>query len=136
MSNCLAYCFTAGSRNFFPLPAGLSGAVTTATPCPRCGAQGVLRPHVVWFGEPLDPDVLNQAIYSSSQAEIMFSIGTSGIVQPAASLVLEAKRNGAFLVEINPEITPQTRIMDISLQEKAGDILPKLVDHISWLDQL
>ena len=71
--------------------------------CPRCG--GKIRPDVVWFGEMLDSQVINKAFSESEQTELFFSIGTSAIVHPAASLPIAAKRHGATLVEINPEIT-------------------------------
>ncbi len=101
-------------------------------PMPRCrNCQGLLRPNVVWFGESLDYNILREAFEISGNSEVMFSIGTSGVVQPAASLTLEAKRHGAFLVEINPEPTPQTHIMDISFQNRAGEILPEIVNLMS-----
>lgn len=90
--------------------------------CPSCGA--LLRPHVVWFGETLDSKILNRAFVSSSTCEVMFSIGTSALVQPAASLPLAASEAGAKVVEINPEPTPLTDHADIVLQGKAGEILP------------
>jgi len=93
--------------------------------CKACG--GLLRPHVVWFGESLDYDLLQRAVKASSDCAIMLVIGTSAVVQPAASLSMEAKRNGALVAEINLERTPQSEKVDISILGKAGDILPKLV---------
>ena len=93
--------------------------------CPRCG--GLLRPDVVWFGESLDPDVLRHAFEVLERCEVMLVIGTSGVVQPAASMGLYAKENGAFVAEINLEPTPYSRALHVSLQGKAGDLVPKLV---------
>jgi NAD-dependent deacetylase len=90
--------------------------------CPDCGA--LLRPHVVWFGESLDMGILDQAFRLSSTCEAMFIIGTSAVVQPAASLPMSAAR--ALKVEINPDPTPLTGRVDFSLRGKAGDILPRL----------
>lgn len=94
--------------------------------CSECG--GLLRPHVVWFGESLDPDVLQRAVAACRSAQVMLVIGTSSLVQPAASLSLEAKGRGTLVAEINLEKTPHSHIMDIAMQGKAGDIVPKLVE--------
>lgn len=93
--------------------------------CAECG--GLLRPHVVWFGESLDPDVLGRAVEAARSSQIMLVIGTSAIVQPAASLGLEAKAGGATVAEINLEPTGHSGAMDYALHGKAGDIVPRLV---------
>ncbi len=95
--------------------------------CTECG--GLLRPHVVWFGEALDGDLLQRAVEASRKAQVMLVIGTSAVVQPAASLALEAKAGGALVAEINLEKTPQSPFMDLVLTGKAGDILPRLLDY-------
>jgi len=90
--------------------------------CASCG--GMLRPNVVWFGEPLDPEVLDQAVTAIEKCQIMLIIGTSAVVQPAASMGLHARKRGAFVVEINLEATPYTGVYDLSILGKSGDILP------------
>lgn len=90
--------------------------------CPSCRA--LLRPHVVWFGESLDPAILNKAFLLSSSCEVMFVIGTSAVVQPAASLPIAASEAGAKVVEINPDPTPLTSYADFSFRGKSGEILP------------
>ncbi len=97
--------------------------------CPRCG--GYLRPDVVWFGEMLPETALMTAIEIAERCDIFFSIGTSAVVQPAASLPLNAKRQGAILVEINPDETPLTPLVTYSLSGQAGDILHRLVQIAS-----
>ncbi len=92
--------------------------------CPECG--GMLRPNVVWFGESLDMTILNNAVKEAERAETFLVIGTSAVVQPAASLIGIAKKNGAFLIEINLEPTEVSSISDISIREKAAKILPRL----------
>lgn len=94
--------------------------------CPDCGA--LLRPHVVWFGESLSSSVLHKAFLLSSNCQVMFVVGTSAIVQPAASLPLSAFEAGAKIVEINPDPTPLTSYSDFSFRGKAGEILP-LIDE-------
>jgi NAD-dependent deacetylase len=76
--------------------------------CPRCGA--LLRPDVVWFGEAIPADLYALAEEAACQADVCFVIGTSSIVYPAAALPDVAQRNGALLVEINPEPTPLTKV--------------------------
>ena len=93
--------------------------------CEVCGA--LLRPHVVWFGEPLDPQVLEAAVTAVRSGEIMLVIGTSGLVQPAASLGSLAKQQGAWVAEINLETTPQSDLYDLSLQGRAEELVPQLL---------
>jgi len=94
--------------------------------CEQCGS--LLRPNVVWFGESLDQATLNRAVQACRNCQVMLVIGTSAIVQPAASLALEAKQGGAVVAEINLEQTPHTYFMDYTFQGKAGEIVPKLVE--------
>lgn len=92
--------------------------------CPTCGA--LLRPHVVWFGESLDGSILQQSFMLSSNCDVMLVIGTSAVVQPAASLPLSAAEAGAKLIEINPDPTPLTTYADFSFRAKSGELLPLL----------
>ncbi len=96
--------------------------------CPKCNAY--LRPDVVWFTESLPLDALHAAMDASANCHIFFSIGTSGLVQPAASLAHNARQNGAVLVEINLDPTPLSPHVDFALHGKSGDILPKLVEKV------
>jgi len=96
--------------------------------CPQCGAK--LRPDVGRFGELLPHKELEQAVEAARESKVFFSIGTSGLVQPAASLALMAKQAGAVLVEINPEDTPLTPLVDFFLQGKSGEVLPEMVRRV------
>ncbi len=93
--------------------------------CPACG--GLLRPNVVWFGEALPEEALNNAIAAARTADLFFTVGTSAIVYPAAALPLEATQHGATTVEANPSPTPLSGEMDFTLRGPAGVILPALV---------
>lgn len=93
--------------------------------CEACGA--LLRPHVIWFGEMLDPQVLAAATAAVTSCEVMLVIGTSGLVQPAASMGSMAKHRGAFVAELNLEPTPQSGFYDLALQGKAGELVPRLL---------
>ncbi|MEW5900659.1 MAG: NAD-dependent deacylase [Acidobacteriota bacterium] len=97
--------------------------------CPSCGE--LLRPNVVWFGEALPAEILDQAYAVSAGCELMFVIGTSAYVQPAASLPLLAAENGAVLVEVNPDYTPLTAEARFSFRKKAGEILPAIDSLLS-----
>ncbi len=98
---------------------------------PRCDYCGdLLRPDVVWFNESLPRDELEFAIEAARSCQVFFSIGTSGIVQPAASLAYGARNRGAVLIEINTESTPLTTKTDFALYGKAGEILPELVREV------
>ncbi len=96
--------------------------------CPYCG--GYLRPDVVWFGENLPPAALAMAIEAASNCEVFLSVGTSALVEPAASLPLRAQEQGAVLVEVNPQATPLTQRANFVLQGPAGVVLPSLVEAV------
>lgn len=96
--------------------------------CPACG--GKIRPDVVWFGEMLPEETIDAAFEAAEQADIFFSIGTSALVHPAATLPVVAKRHGAVLVEINPDETPLTGLADFYFPQKSGEILPMLVEKL------
>ena len=93
--------------------------------CPSCG--GFLRPDVVWFTENLPSSALASADRLSRQCDLFFSIGTSALVHPAASLPLLALERGIPLVEINPQPTPLTKFADFVLNGPSGEILPQLI---------
>jgi NAD-dependent deacetylase len=96
--------------------------------CPACG--GLLRPDVVWFGEILPPAAMQAAVEAARTCQVFFSIGTSGLVHPAASLAYSVLRRGALVVEINAEPTPLTPHVSFCLQGRSGTILPALVGAV------
>jgi NAD-dependent deacetylase len=96
--------------------------------CQACG--GLLRPNVVWFGEALDPDILRRAEAALTRCQVVLVVGTSAVVQPAASMALWARQSGAQVVEINPDPTPLTAHCDFTLSGKAGEVLPRLLTHL------
>jgi NAD-dependent deacetylase len=93
--------------------------------CARCGAS--LRPDVVWFGELLPFEALEEASEAARECDLLLSIGTSSLVYPAAALPYEALENGATLVEVNPSETPLTPHADYSLRGSASEVLPNLL---------
>jgi len=93
--------------------------------CTACG--GMLRPHIVWFGESLDPQVMDQCMQALQSCDVLLVIGTSGVVHPAASFAMMAKGAGAYTVEINLDPTPSSGTMDTVINGKAKDVVPLLV---------
>ena len=93
--------------------------------CRHC--KGLLRPHIVWFGESLFPSDLARCASALQSCDVLLVIGTSGVVYPAAGFATVAKEAGAFVAEINLEPTPHSELVDLSLQGRAKDILPLLL---------
>jgi len=91
--------------------------------CPHCG--GLARPGVVWFSEPIDPSVLERSL-SALDCDVCLVVGTSAVVYPAAGLADEARRRGAFTVEINPEPTESSPRFDLPVQGVAEEVLDRL----------
>lgn len=98
---------------------------------PRCVCGGIMRPDVVWFGEMLPQDIISSAFEVAGRCDLFFSIGTSAVVQPAASLPIVAKRAGAFVVEINVEPTVISGSVDESILGMSGTVLPKILKE-AW----
>jgi NAD-dependent deacetylase len=88
--------------------------------------RGLARPGVVWFGEQLPADAMNRATASAYECDLCFSIGTSTLVQPAASLPFIALDSGATVIEINPVPTPLSTEAQFSLQTTAAQALPAI----------
>jgi NAD-dependent deacetylase len=93
--------------------------------CARCGAPA--RPGVVWFGEALPPQALERAWAASRSCDVFLSVGTSTLVEPAASLPFAALEAGAAVIEVNPTRTPLSATATIVLAGAAGEVLPRLV---------
>jgi len=99
--------------------------ITILPSCRSCGS--LLRPHIVWFGEPLDEPTLDQCMGALASCKVLLIVGTSGLVYPAASFAPIAKAAGAFVAEINLDPTPNSQLVDVSIQGRAGEILPELL---------
>jgi NAD-dependent deacetylase len=101
---------------------------------PKCECGGMLRPDVVWFGEMLPQDVIHAAFLAAETCDVFFSLGTSAVVHPAASLPVTAKQSGAYLIEINPDATPLTAITDETIHGPTGEIMPEIWDQLTAND--
>ena len=93
---------------------------------PRCECGAMERPGVVWFGEPLPPEVWEHAQRSVQRVDVLVVVGTSAVVHPVAGLARLARSHGAAVVEVNVAETPVTADADYSLRGPSGSILPEL----------
>ncbi len=92
--------------------------------CPRC--ECLARPHILWFGESYWPGVLEASYAFAMSADAVLIVGTSGAVGPPAYLAVEAKRRGAFCVEVNPEVSALSEVVDLHLRTGA-------VEAMGWI---
>ncbi len=123
------YCIECGKRYDYVKLDTRNGAPA----CEEC--SGLIRPDVVWFGETLPMDAIQDAQQHAASADVMFSVGTSAVVYPAADLPRAAKTHDAYLIEINPEPTDISMIADETIHNKAGEALPVLLkQYKAWLD--
>ena len=88
----------------------------------KCDCDNYLRPDIIWFGDMLNPQVIQQASEAIQKCGLFISIGTSGVVWPAAGFPNEAKSNGAYCIEINTERTELSYLYDEVIIGKAGEI--------------
>jgi NAD-dependent deacetylase len=97
--------------------------------CEKCNRA--LKPDVVFFGESIPFQAMIKANLETERCKVMFVIGTSGVVYPAADLPHISKSRGAVIIEINPEQTPFTSsITDYFFKGTASAILPKILEHL------
>lgn len=94
---------------------------------PRCACGGIQRPDVVWFGEQLPAGVWEEAVRAARASDLMVVAGTSLAVSPANTLPAHARSCGAMLVEVNPERTAMSGMMDLSVRKSASAALPELL---------
>ncbi len=95
---------------------------------PYCGAcGGLLRPHIVWFGESLREEDLARCATQLENCDVLLVIGTSGVVYPAAGFASIAKDAGALVIEVNLDQTPQSDLVDMSLRGRAKELIPLLL---------
>jgi NAD-dependent deacetylase len=98
----------------------------TGRPVPRCQCGALMRPDVVWFGEPLSDLIVNRAVQAAEDCDLLLAIGTSALVYPAAALPAMAAGRGARIVEINTADTPLTRSAHAALCGPSGSVLATL----------
>lgn len=97
---------------------------------PRCEAcGGVQRPAIVWFGEVLPHDLFSAAVDAAQACSLFLVVGTSAVVQPAASLAMIAAEAGAQVWEVNPDRTPLAGLVDRAWQSPAGAVMGDVVEE-------
>jgi NAD-dependent deacetylase len=100
---------------------------------PVCDCGGLIRPDIVWFGEPLPDEPWQRAVEATEAADVMVVVGTSAIVYPAAGLAELALSRGTVVIEVNPEVTPLSKSVTISMRETASQALPGLLQRLPAL---
>jgi NAD-dependent deacetylase len=93
---------------------------------PLCHCGSILRPDVVWFGEQLSSEVLEAASKAAAESEVLFVVGTSAVVFPAAALPALTKNSGGIVVEVNLERTDISNYADASFFGRAGELMPDI----------
>lgn len=128
-------CSACGDPAPAPVPDGApEPADGRRLPPPRCArCAHPVRPGVVWFGEALPGDVLAAAVEAASGCDVLLTVGTSGLVYPAAEIPLVAARLGGAVIQVNPERTPLDPVAAVNLRAPAAEVLPALVDT-AWGD--
>lgn len=96
--------------------------------CAACGA--LLRPDVVWFGEPLPEETFRRARQAALDCALFLVVGTSALVAPASGLALTAKDNGARVFEVNPDETPISGLVDGVFRGPSATVLPAIADAL------
>jgi NAD-dependent deacetylase len=98
----------------------------TPPPCEHCGAP--IRPGVVWFGEALPSDQFEAAVAAAANADLLITVGTSGLVFPAAEIPQVTARMGGEVIQVNPQPTPLDPVARVNLHGSAAQVLPALVE--------
>ncbi len=96
---------------------------------PRCHCGGMRRPAVTWFGEILPEHALRASVTAAATCELFITVGTSGVVYPAAGLIDIALQQNTPVLEVNPDPTPFTDRATWSIRGKSGEVLPGLVEE-------
>jgi len=99
---------------------------------PRCDAcNGLMKPGVVMFGEPLPREAMERTVAFMEIADLLLLVGTSAVVYPIASIPFEIKGRGGMIIEVNPDETPVSPIADVVIRGPAGGVLPALVGDLA-----
>ncbi len=100
---------------------------------PSCHCGSMIRPAVVWFGEALPSKAFTRGVTECEYSQVILVVGTSALVQPAASLPMAGYNRGAKIIDVNPEANPVTQISYVSLMGPSGEMLPKVVASLAKL---
>jgi NAD-dependent deacetylase len=126
-------CMDCGEPYVFlaPVPSEPPGGRRLQPPtCGHCG--GWIRPGVVWFGESLPKDQWHQSYAAALECDVLFSIGTSAMVYPAATLPIDAAKRGVCVIQINPQPTSLDETATHNLRGKVGEVMASLLEA-AWM---
>jgi NAD-dependent deacetylase len=98
--------------------------------CPKC--QALMRPGVVWFGEQLSRNELERVenFLDGRACDVVIVAGTTATFGYIIDWALRGSRDGAELIEVNPQETPLSRFTTRSVREPAAIALPRIVDEV------
>jgi NAD-dependent deacetylase len=107
--------------------ASAAGGEGPRTPpvCGYCGAA--VRPGVVWFGEALPMTALEEAVTAAANADVLVTVGTSGVVYPAAEIPQVTAKMGGAVIQVNPQPTPLDPFCVVNLRGPAAEVLPRII---------
>ena len=125
------WCDSCGSHYHQPLPDMPEPQLEMMPPSCECG--GLIRPGIVWFGEPLPDAAWQAAVEAVAHADVVVVVGTSGIVYPAAGLPEYALARGTVVVEVNPAPTPLSAAATVTIRDTATAALPGLLHRLPTL---
>ncbi len=109
----------------------IQGRIKKGEKAPRCDdCGGILKPATISFGQSMPERETQEAYDRSSRSDLFIVIGSSLVVQPAASMPLVAKRSGAKLVIINRDPTPYDDMADLVIHDQAGSTMASILEHI------
>jgi NAD-dependent deacetylase len=91
----------------------------------------MMRPDIVWFGEPLSVEAWEDARQAAREAQVYLVVGTSAEVYPAAGLALVAADAGAAVFEINPAETALSPMFAGAIREPSGAVLPRILEALA-----
>ncbi|MCF8378419.1 MAG: NAD-dependent deacylase [Bacteroidales bacterium] len=134
----------AGSKNVYEFHGNSQKLVCTRCDCtytteevnfenlpPYCKCGGLIKPDFIFFGEGIPHDAYNLSMEAASNSDVVIVVGSTGEIMPAAQIPHIAKRYGAFVIEINPNVSKFTHtVTDLHLKGKAGDVLTDLYAHV------
>ena len=121
-------CLDCGDRTALEEILRTCGAADTPPTCVRCG--GIMKPDVIFFGEALPEETLQEATWHANHCDLLLIVGSSLVVYPAAGMPFIAKESGAKLVIVNLTPTPADRIADVVINASAGDVLKRILAEV------
>jgi NAD-dependent deacetylase len=125
MPRCSACGRPASAMSLVPAASPGADGRVPPPPCDHCGAP--IRPGVVWFGEALPTEAFEAAVAAAADCDVLITVGTSGVVFPAAEIPQVTARMGGAVIQVNPDPTPLDPVARVNLHGTAAEVLPALI---------